>query len=159
MWGWKHVKMNWYVPANIYICSLCLFILPPIFDKHSGCYGKSLFDIAKKPKILKHFWQHRLCVIRNSRKWPRNFKAWGPWATNNKLFWWEHCCIFQDFYRCLFVRGILPISIPVPVNFLSLSFCIWSVWPVNHRLFMHWMIVKSQMLFDKIIQGFQQFLK
>ena len=105
MWGWKHVKMNWYVPANIYICSLCLFILSPIFDKHSGCYGKSLFDIAKKPKILKHFWQHRLWVIQNSCKWPRNFKAWGPWATNNKLFWWEHCCIFQDFYGCLFCKG------------------------------------------------------
>ena len=62
MWGWKHVKMNWYVPANIYICSLCLFILPPIFDKHSGCYGKSLFDIAKNPKSWNIF-DNTGCVL------------------------------------------------------------------------------------------------
>ena len=102
MWEWKHVKMNWYIPANIYICSLCLFILPPLFDKCSGCYSNSLFDIAKKTQILKHFWQRRSHVIRNSCKWRRNFKAWGPWATNNEIL----------------VRILLYIS-----RFLGMSFC------------------------------------
>ena len=60
------VKKNWYVPANIYICSFCLFILPPLFDKYSGCYGNGLIDVAEKNKTLKWFWQHRSCVIRNS---------------------------------------------------------------------------------------------
>jgi len=142
MWGWKHVKMNWYIPANIYICSLCLFILPPLFDKCSWCYGNGLFDVAKTSKILRHFWQRRSRVIRNSCKWPRKFKASGVLGPQITKFWWENCCIFQDLYRCLFVRGILPVSVPVPVNFLSLNFCIWSVWPVNHWLFMYWMIVK-----------------
>ena len=27
---------------------VCSFILPPLFDKHSGCYSNGLFDIAKK---------------------------------------------------------------------------------------------------------------
>ena len=49
-----------------------------------------------------HFWQDRLCVIGNSCKWPRNFKAWGPWATNNKIL----------------VRTLLYIS-----RFLRMSFC------------------------------------
>ena len=32
-------------------------LLPPLFDKHSGCYGNDLIDVAEKPKILKRFWQ------------------------------------------------------------------------------------------------------
>ena len=32
--------------------------LPPLFDKHTGCYGNGLIDVAEKPKILKRFWQH-----------------------------------------------------------------------------------------------------
>ena len=43
-------------------------LLPPLFDKHSGCYGNDLIDVAEKPKILKRFWQRRSRVIRNSCK-------------------------------------------------------------------------------------------
>ena len=44
-----------YVLANIYIFSYCsLLPPPPLFDKHSGCYGNGLID-AEKPKILKRF--------------------------------------------------------------------------------------------------------
>ena len=55
-----------YVTANIYICSFCLWILPPFFYKHSGCYGNGLIDDAEKNKILKCFWQRRWCVTPNS---------------------------------------------------------------------------------------------
>ena len=41
-------------------------LLPPLFDKHNGCYGNDLIDVAEKPKILKRFWQRRSRVIRNS---------------------------------------------------------------------------------------------
>ena len=61
------VKTNLYVPANVYFCSFCsFFILPPLFVKHSGCYGNGLIDVAEKPKTLKRFWQRRSRVIRNS---------------------------------------------------------------------------------------------
>ena len=43
-------------------------LLPPLFDKHSGCYGNDLIDVGEKPKILKRFWQRRSRVIRNSCK-------------------------------------------------------------------------------------------
>ena len=43
-------------------------LLPPLFDKHSGCYGNDLIDIAEKPQILKRFWQRRSRVIPNSCK-------------------------------------------------------------------------------------------
>ena len=43
-------------------------LLPPLFDKHSGCYGNDLIDVGEKPKFLKRFWQHRSRVIRNSCK-------------------------------------------------------------------------------------------
>ena len=43
-------------------------LLPPLFDKHNGCYGNDLIDVAEKPKILKRFWQRRSRVIRNSCK-------------------------------------------------------------------------------------------
>ena len=35
------------VPANIYICSFSLFVLPPLFDKYSGCYGNGLIDVTE----------------------------------------------------------------------------------------------------------------
>ena len=37
------VKTNRYAPANVYFCSFWSFlILPPLFNKHSGCYGSGL---------------------------------------------------------------------------------------------------------------------
>ena len=64
--------MNRYVTANIHICSFCLCTLPPLFHKHSGCYGNGLINVAEKTKTLKpdsalkRFWQRRCCVIPNS---------------------------------------------------------------------------------------------
>lgn len=66
------------------------------------CQSKRFVWRRKKPKILEHFWQRRSRVIPNSCKWPRNFKAWVPWATNNKIL----------------VRTLLYIS-----RFLRMSFC------------------------------------
>ena len=60
------VKTNRYVSAYISICCFCSFKLPPLFDKHSGCYSNGLIDVAEKPKILKRFWQRRWCVTPNS---------------------------------------------------------------------------------------------
>ena len=42
------MKTNRYVPASIYICSFCSFILSPLLDKHSGCYRNGLIDAAAK---------------------------------------------------------------------------------------------------------------
>ena len=51
-------------------------LLPPLFDKHNGCYGNDLIDVAEKPKILKRFWQRRSRVIRNNcKKW-----LWKDWS-------------------------------------------------------------------------------
>ena len=54
------VNTNRYVSANcnIYFCSF-RSLLPPLFDKHSGCYGNGLIDVAEKPKILKRFYNIR----------------------------------------------------------------------------------------------------
>ena len=60
------VKTNRYVTTNIYIWSFCLCVLPPLFHKHSGCYGNGLIDVAERNKILKCFWQHRWRVTPNS---------------------------------------------------------------------------------------------
>ena len=132
---------------QLYICSLCMFILPPF----CGCYSSSVsLTMQKNPNSWNIFDNAGRVLSKTAVNGPETSRpgVLGPQITK---FWWEHSCIFQDFYGCLFVRGILPVSIPVQVNFLSLSFCIWSVWPVNHWLFMYWMIVKSEMLFDKII--------
>jgi len=64
------VKTYRYVPANIYFCSF-FSLLPTLFDKHSGCYGNSLTDVAEKPKILKRFWQRRSGVIQNGQPPPQ----------------------------------------------------------------------------------------
>ena len=70
------VKTKRYLPANIYFCSFCS-LLPPLFYKHSGCYGNGLIDVVEKPKILKRFWQRRSRVIGNSCNARRCFKSTG----------------------------------------------------------------------------------
>ena len=131
MWGWKHVKMNWYILGPTFT----LFILPPLFDKHSGCYSNGLFDIAKKTKILKHFWQRRSRVIRNGCKSPRNFKAWGPWATNNKI-------LVRILLYMSFCTGYSSHFSTSPSQFSLFEFLYMISLAGNHWLFMYWMIVK-----------------
>ena len=153
MWGWKHVKMKGTLPLTFtFAASACLFCHLYLTNTVDAMVTVSL-TLQKNPKSWNIFDNTGCVLSERAVNGPETSRPGVPGPQITK-FWWEHCCIFQDFYGCLFVRGILPISIPVPVNFLSLSFCIWSVWPVNHWLFMHWMIVKSQMLFDKIMHQF-----
>ena len=153
MWGWKHVKMKGTLPLTFtFAASACLFCHLYLTNTVDAMVTVSL-TLQKNPKSWNIFDNTGCVLSERAVNGPEMSRPGVPGPQITK-FWREHCCIFQDFYGCLFVRGILPISIPVPVNFLSLSFCIWSVWPVNHWLFMHWMIVKSQMLFDKIMHQF-----
>ena len=63
--GWK--RSGNIFPANIYFCSF-FSLLPPLFDKHSGCYCINWH--RRKTPNPETFWQRRSRLIRNSCKLP-----------------------------------------------------------------------------------------
>ena len=136
MWKWTGT----FPPTFTFAASACLYCRLYLTNAVDATVMVCLTS-QKHPKSWDIFDNAGRVLSETAVNGPENSRpgVLGPQITK---FWWENCCIFQDLYGCLFVRGILPVSVPVPVNFLSLNFCIWSVWPVNHWLFMYWMIVK-----------------
>ena len=132
------VKKNRYVPANIYICSFCLFILPPLFDKYSGCYGNGLIDVAEKIKILKWFWQHRSCVIWNSctlvvMGLRLSFVIFCKQAAAKlKRFLWRRVYTFQEF--SLFCSRSAAFTDRRTFDFCDLLCFVCNSWTVAKRM-------------------------
>ena len=58
---WKQVGT--FPPTFDFAASARYFTV--IWQTRIGCYGSSLIDMEKKPKILKHFWQRWSHVIQN----------------------------------------------------------------------------------------------
>ena len=140
MWGWKHVKMNWYVPGPTFTfaASACLYCCLYLTNTVDATVTVCL-TLQKNQNPETFLTTQVACYPK--RLSPRNFKAWDPWATNNKILV-RTLLYISRFVWMSFCKGYSSRFSTSPSQFSLFEFLYMISLAGNHWLFMYWMIVK-----------------